>query len=481
MKRKVTAFPSASSCPAAVASPPLPTKAAPASPQPLVPEKAHDVQVVDAPHALTEELVSYVKSLEQQSVEPGAVAYCATRTGMVRLTVRAGDTEGFGCRDWPVIIGGESFEGGPVAVRFGAPISLPGVDDTGRVHGLFAIDDAKNSSSAALLQFISKSIVALLRGERVLAPHTLAHFALQQQHTLAKWRVADTYRRSCIAPELLDPDTNDIIGGDDSSRPGQIRAEWLQPPFASLILPEGGRVDWSSAAREVSPGIFSLALFTPAFCDLLVREVEHFEQSDLPRRRPNTMNNYGLVVGETGMHGLMSHLLSVVIGPASAALYPREAFANSLDHHHSFCVQYRARLEEELYSTGDEGLDMHQDSSEVTLNVCLGKDFEYGGLVFCGRTGEAGVRQMQYAHRQAVGEAVIHLGRHRHGAAKITRGERCNLIVWARSSAFRAAAAAGVVMPDGFPKAREHLADLDRVCLSAANDEDYVERLRAFQ
>lgn len=430
------------------------------------------------PHAMTQELVLYVKALQQGApfTEPGVEACHATREGLVRLTVRAGDTEGFGCHSWDVLVGGESFEGEPIAVRFAAPIFLPGVDDTGRVHGLFGLDDADSSSSAALLQFLFRAVVSLLRGERVLASHTLAQFASQQQHTLAKWRVAETYRRSCLSPELLDPDPNDIGTGA-----GQLHAEWLQPPFASLLLPEGGGVDWSSAAREVSPGIFSLALFTPAFCDLLVREVEHFEQSDLPRRRPNTMNNYGLVVGETGMHGLMSHLLSAFIGPASQALYPREAFAGTLDHHHSFCVQYRAKAAGELFSTGDEGLDMHQDSSEVTLNVCLGKgDFLYGGVVFCGRAGEPGVRQLQYAHRQTVGEAVLHLGRHRHGAAKITHGERCNLIVWARSSTFRAAAAAGVVLPDGYPKAREHLPNLDRVCLSAANDEDYAERLRAF-
>ena len=40
-----------------------------------------------------------------------------------------------------------------------------------------------------------------------------------------------------------------------------------------------------------------------------------------------------------------------------------------------------------------------------------------------------------------VGTAVVHLGRHRHGVARLTAGERVNLVLWARSSAFRAAAA----------------------------------------
>lgn len=44
-----------------------------------------------------------------------------------------------------------------------------------------------------------------------------------------------------------------------------------------------------------------------------------------------------------------------------------------LDHHHSFIVQYK-------HDGGDAGLDMHHDAAEVTLNVCLGRDFSSGGL-----------------------------------------------------------------------------------------------------
>ena len=37
-------------------------------------------------------------------------------------------------------------------------------------------------------------------------------------------------------------------------------------------------------------------MFTAPFCQALLEELEHFEQSDMPKGRPNTMNNYG--VGE---------------------------------------------------------------------------------------------------------------------------------------------------------------------------------------
>lgn len=41
-----------------------------------------------------------------------------------------------------------------------------------------------------------------------------------------------------------------------------------------------------------------MPVFTVSFCQALLEELEHFEQSDMPRGRPNTMNNYG--VGEAG-------------------------------------------------------------------------------------------------------------------------------------------------------------------------------------
>ena len=52
-----------------------------------------------------------------------------------------------------------------------------------------------------------------------------------------------------------------------------------------------------------------------------------------------------------------------------------------------------------------------------------------------------------------------------------------NLICWARSSAFRAAAAYGHIPPDGYPKEAEG-GEPDRVCLSKANDADYEARVK---
>ena len=86
-----------------------------------------------------------------------------------------------------------------------------------------------------------------------------------------------------------------------------------------------------------------------------------------------------------------------------------------LDRHHSFIVAYQVDQ--------DLGLDMHTDDSDVTFNVCLGKDFEGAGLQFCGIMGQANHRHHSLVYQHVKGHCVVHLGRTRHGADDITRGE----------------------------------------------------------
>eukprot|EP00966_Prymnesium_polylepis_P252490 5837295-Prymnesium_polylepis.1 len=214
------------------------------------------------------------------------------------------------------------------------------------------------------------------------------------------------------------------------------------------------------------------------------------------------------------MEPIMTELLRRVIAPLAAALYPREPFVSSLDHHHSFVVAYK-------YDGGDKGLDMHHDASEVTLNAALGGTFSGAGLRFCGQFGSASHRRTTTVASHERGRAILHLGRQRHGADDLSSGERCaasyapraphplahapnshgtlptlpshshpnparhhagnftplNLIVWARSSAFRGAAAFGHIEPDGYPKEAES-SEPELVCLSKANDDDYNAQLQ---
>lgn len=44
------------------------------------------------------------------------------------------------------------------------------------------------------------------------------------------------------------------------------------------------------------PNVFSFPVLTEEYCSMLLEELDHFEKSDMPKGRPNTMNNYGVSV-----------------------------------------------------------------------------------------------------------------------------------------------------------------------------------------
>jgi len=178
------------------------------------------------------------------------------------------------------------------------------------------------------------------------------------------------------------------------------------------------------------------------------------------------MNNYGVILNSIGLEHTMDTLQRTCVRPLVDAIFPTEGA--HVDHHHTFMVQYKA--DEDL------GLDMHTDACDVTLNVCLGRDFTGAGLTFCGLRGEGSrpERKFQYRHAHVIGRAVLHLGHHRHGADDIVTGERFNLIMWNKSSTYRLtkdftskyrrAPEAGATAPDP-------------VCLSYTHDDDYEEYL----
>ena len=238
--------------------------------------------------------------------------------------------------------------------------------------------------------------------------------------------------------------------------------QWLAPAFKDVVAAAKAG-DPRSALREESPGVYSFELFSPEFCDKLLEEVEHAQavaRDDL--ERPNGMNRYGIVLNQLGLEPLITALQQEHLQPLQAALYPEEA--DGSDDHHCFIVRYRAGE--------DVGLDMHEDDADVTLNVCLGKEFTAATLSFCGMAADEDHRRLRHTYAHERGRAVIHLGRQRHGADNIESGERVNFILWSTSKAYRASAA--------YRSQRMRsasAADPDPICLSYTHDGDYVQRL----
>ncbi|CAE7946726.1 ICU11, partial [Symbiodinium sp. KB8] len=202
--------------------------------------------------------------------------------------------------------------------------------------------------------------------------------------------------------------------------------------------------------------VFSFPLFTDSFCDTLLQEVFHFYESGLPARRPNSMNNYGIILSDIGLESFIDKLQEL-LQPLGEEFF--QAPGCLWDGHHCFIVRYR--------EGEDLGLDMHTDDSDVTFNICLGLNFTGAGLQFCGAVGTPDHRKHHLTYQHRKGHCVVHLGRKRHGADDITSGERLNLILWNHSSEFRQSR--DYRNP---PYAREGAAP-DPVCLSYTHDRDF--------
>lgn len=60
---------------------------------------------------------------------------------------------------------------------------------------------------------------------------------------------------------------------------------------------------------EVAPGIFKFKFFSDFFCEKFLEEMDHFEQSLIQNkvqvRRPNSMNNYGVILGNLLSHNIL--------------------------------------------------------------------------------------------------------------------------------------------------------------------------------
>ncbi|PON87013.1 Prolyl 4-hydroxylase, alpha subunit [Trema orientale] len=213
-------------------------------------------------------------------------------------------------------------------------------------------------------------------------------------------------------------------------------ANFFVPSFLKAIT-ENTEESLRSIMSEPSQGVYTFEMLQPHFCELLFSEVEHFERwvhaTKFRIMRPNTMNKYGAVLDDFGLETMLDKLMDDFIRPMSRVFFS-DVGGFTLDSHHGFVVEYGMDRDVEL--------GFHVDDSEVTLNVCLGKQFSGGELFFRGVRCDKHVNsetrpEESFDYSHVPGHAVLHRGRHRHGARATTSGHRINLLLWCRSSAFR--------------------------------------------
>jgi hypothetical protein len=199
-------------------------------------------------------------------------------------------------------------------------------------------------------------------------------------------------------------------------------------------------------------------------CAKIIAEMNNYCSSGLPISRPNSMNNYGLIVDDIGMRPLMTHLRQRHFLPLSRVLFPAEG--SDFSSHHAFIVSYEPDK--------DIALDMHHDASSVTWNLSLNNDFSGADLVFCGEVGRSDHRRKRLEYKHEMGRAVVHKGMQRHGANPIAAGRRDNLIIWCTNETFRRSAAYRDAVHFNGQKHQQEESSPDPQCVSYTWDKDFV-------
>lgn len=160
------------------------------------------------------------------------------------------------------------------------------------------------------------------------------------------------------------------------------------------------------------PGVYIFDLLTPRACAALLWAFER-----LPNDAPNTMNKYGKRVTGAAMRTTMAKLMEEVEDIRRSA-FPD--IAPLKKNPYAFVVDYTPDTQ--------KGLAKHYDSSDVTLNVCLGHEFKGGDLMFY-----QGHKSYIIPHR--IGQAIVHRGSQGHRAMPLKSGRRTNLILWCSARA----------------------------------------------
>eukprot|EP00929_Paragymnodinium_shiwhaense_P098561 TRINITY_DN60019_c0_g1_i1.p1 TRINITY_DN60019_c0_g1~~TRINITY_DN60019_c0_g1_i1.p1 ORF type:complete len:603 (+),score=136.51 TRINITY_DN60019_c0_g1_i1:128-1936(+) len=305
-------------------------------------------------------------------------------------------------------------------------------------------------SLKAVLETLQKSLAGPLHSKEAKRWKQAANDFAESAETVLKYerygrKHQRLYEIGGVTPEeAVEPELLALMA---KSKAAKTRAE------AKRILLGSGLI------KEIlAEDVFSFRLLKKSFCEFLMEEISHFYASKLPARRPNSMNNYGIILSEIGLDPLVFFLQDTVVQPLAAVLLPEEG--SELESYHAFTIRYRGGE--------DTHLDVHTDDSDVTLNVNILGNYTGAPLVFCGINGAPDHRQFGAEFIFQLGDSVLHRGRHRHGAEDITSGDRMNLVIWSYSYNYRSSLFIE-------PETKKEIRRPDKRCVSYTHDRDYAQ------
>lgn len=170
-------------------------------------------------------------------------------------------------------------------------------------------------------------------------------------------------------------------------------------PAVHAAIERGSKLALRALLREEAPGVYSLALLSPEFCQRVVEEVQHFAQWRTAAVEAGTTGAAAIphrttALAHAGLRGVALELLDRVIRPIAAVLFDDvsccaalrrsplttrpsphpyvQCGGGSLDWVQGFVAGYAAQPGGEARNLTRTSLVPHTDDSEVTLNVCLG-------------------------------------------------------------------------------------------------------------
>ena len=200
------------------------------------------------------------------------------------------------------------------------------------------------------------------------------------------------------------------------------------------------RSDWlcgSPTIHEEHPGLFRVQLLEPEAAGVLraalLRARDWHRNSGQWLLPPNSMHQAGFKTEDVGLTPWVESFVESALAGLAQQLFP-QAMPSDPTGVHSFLVDYGDGV--------DRDLSQHVDDSQVTVNLWLGGESEGSEVRF---EGARCVRHLDlrvdsdelFAWRGRPGEALVHLGLHRHRTLPILSGERQSLIFWLQHSEVR--------------------------------------------
>jgi len=137
----------------------------------------------------------------------------------------------------------------------------------------------------------------------------------------------------------------------------------------------------------------------------------------------------GLRPSDFGADSFVRELAQKCITPLVARIYPQFRNLSSFKDLYSKVVKYKIGEDEDWH--------VHVDHSDITVNICLGKEFTGANLLLYGRGQEKITQSSNYVNYKHVpGRMIVHLGSERHGVSQLETGIRYSLIILLREPVF---------------------------------------------